>query len=202
MRFFSEEYYGRYDSFPFESSGPVNATCSNDINGYQVMSTQLINDFVSFTEVKLIVRFPASSRHIRAIFIFSNDLLFQICGIETEISFSSSSWPLCGYLYCTRQFGGRKETTKIEPYTNKELICQGECLNIGTSARSELGCDVVSDQGNQDGEKLKVCNIWCVMIGTVETRVSVTVTCTGENVGTTQKTGFCSSPHHVRCVMV
>ena len=52
------------------------------------------------------------------------------------------------------------KTTKIDPYTNKELICQGECLNIGTNTRSDLGCDV-SDESHEDGEKLKLCDLVC-----------------------------------------
>ena len=51
---FSDEYYSRKESHPILGGGPiVNATCSNDTNGYQVMSAQSSN-INNFTDVKLI----------------------------------------------------------------------------------------------------------------------------------------------------
>lgn len=51
---FSDEYYSKHESHPVLGGGPiVNTTCSNDTNGYQVMSAQLSNDL---TDVKMIVR--------------------------------------------------------------------------------------------------------------------------------------------------
>ena len=81
-------------------------------------------------------------------------------------SFASTSWSLCGFLYCK---SGLYDSTKIKPIQKKELICQQKCSNIGPNQRFHLDCQD-GDADNPEGldpigdnqeENIKLCDEIC-----------------------------------------
>ena len=54
-----------------------------------------------------------------------------------EKSFASTSWSLCGYLYCTKNYRFRSNTTRI--YDSRDLLCKEDC-NLATDQKLNLQC--------------------------------------------------------------
>ena len=89
-------------------------------------------------------------------------------------SFTNTNWALCGSLYCRSVYRGNKTATR--PYSKKELLCQGECSNIGPDQRENLGCDegdLIYESGSnrtdklntldmfQQGDHVELCDLVC-----------------------------------------
>ncbi|KAL5264621.1 hypothetical protein ACHWQZ_G005636 [Mnemiopsis leidyi] len=97
--------------------------------------------------------------------ICSNDTYgYQICGIQVtnNATFSSTSWSLCGFLYC----GYLPQNL---PYQKAELLCQEKCNNIGPDQRSLMGCrgdekdspNLPDVNQRIDGKNVKICDMMC-----------------------------------------
>ena len=80
----------------------------------------------------------------------------QICGIQMkDKSFASTSWSLCGYLYCRKNYYRFKSnTTRL--YDSKELLCKEDC-NLATDQKFNLQCQrgAENEQHEDKPDKLK-----------------------------------------------
>ena len=81
-------------------------------------------------------------------------------------SFSSTSWSLCGFLYCRFSYKGSMSTRL---YGKKDLLCKEDCLNLNTDQKDNLQCRKGGEtqerpdelRGVKTSEEAAVCDMVC-----------------------------------------